>query len=36
MYETDIAPWLEPLDRFVSVVRIEGDLLRTDAVLLVD
>ena len=36
MYETEIAPWLEPLDRFVSVVRIEGDLLRTDAVLLVD
>ena len=36
MYETDIAPWLEPLDRFVSVVRLEGDFLRTDAVLLVD
>jgi hypothetical protein len=36
VYQTDIAPWLEPLDRFVSVVRVEGDLLLTDAVLLVD
>ena len=36
MYETEIAPWLEPLDRFVSVARVEGDILRTDAVLLVD
>jgi Protein of unknown function (DUF3352) len=36
MYEAEIVPWLEPLDRFVSVVRVEGDLLRTDAVLLVD
>jgi hypothetical protein len=35
-YETEIAPWLEPFDRFVSVVHVEGDILRTDAVLLVD
>ncbi len=36
MYETEIVPWLEPLDRFVSVVHVDGDILRTDAVLLVD
>ena len=36
MYETEIVPWLEPLDRFVSVAHVEGDILRTDAVLLVD
>jgi hypothetical protein len=36
MYETEVLPWLEPLDRFVSVVRVDGDVLLTDAVLLVD
>ena len=36
MYETEIVPWLEPLDRFVSVAHVDGDILRTDAVLLVD
>ena len=36
MYETEILPWLEPLDRFVSVAHVDGDILRTDAVLLVD
>jgi hypothetical protein len=36
MYETEFAAWLEPLDRFVSVTRVDGDLLRADSVLLVD
>ena len=36
MYETEILPFLEPLDRFVSVAHVDGDILRTDAVLLVD
>jgi hypothetical protein len=36
MYETEVLPWLEPLDRFVSVVRVDGDVLLTNAVLLVD
>jgi hypothetical protein len=36
MYETEVVPWLEPLDRFVSVVRVDGDVLSTEAVLLVD
>ena len=35
-YETDILPWLEPLDRLVSVARIEGDLMRSESVLLVE
>jgi len=36
LYETEVVPWLEPLDRFVSVVRVDGDVLSTEAVLLVD
>ena len=36
LYETDVVPWLEPLDRFVSVVSVDGDVLSTEAVLLVD
>ena len=28
MYETEIRPWLLPLDRIVSVTRLEGDVLR--------
>lgn len=35
-YESDILPWLEPLDRIVTVSRIAGDLLETDSVLLVE
>jgi hypothetical protein len=35
-YETDILPWLEPLDAFVSVSRLEGDHLVQRAALLVD
>ena len=37
--ELDEAPSalrIEPLDRFVSVVRVDGDVLSTEAVLLVD
>ena len=36
MYETEIVAWLEPLDRFVAVSRVDGDLLRAESVLLVD
>jgi Protein of unknown function (DUF3352) len=36
VYETDIAPWLEPLDRLVVVARVEGEVLRSDSVLLVE
>ena len=35
-YESDVLPWLEPLDRIVTVSRIDGDLLRNDSVLLVE
>ncbi|HEX2884506.1 MAG TPA: DUF3352 domain-containing protein [Candidatus Limnocylindria bacterium] len=35
-YETEIAPWLAPLDRLVSVVRVEGDLLVQQGALLVE
>ncbi len=35
-YESDVLPWLEPLDRLVTVSRIDGDLLRNDSVLLVE
>jgi hypothetical protein len=36
MFATEVAPWLEPLDRIVAVSRIDGDLLRSESVLLVD
>jgi hypothetical protein len=35
-YESNVLPWLEPLDRLVTVSRLEGDLLRNDSVLLVE
>jgi hypothetical protein len=35
-YETEIKPWLEPLDRLVTVSRLEGDLLVQRGGLLVD
>ena len=35
-YESDIKPWLEPLDRLVSVSRLEGDQLVQRGALLVD
>ncbi len=35
-YESEIQPWLEPLDRIVTVSRIEGDLLVQRGALLVD
>jgi hypothetical protein len=33
VYETEILPWLAPLDRFVTVSRIEGDVLVARAAL---
>jgi hypothetical protein len=36
MYQAEVAPWLEPLDRLVSVARIDGDLLRSESVLFVE
>ena len=35
-YESDIKPWLEPLDRIVGVSRLEGGLLVQRGGLLVD
>lgn len=35
-YETDIQPWLLPLDRWVAVTRLEGDVLIQRAALLVE
>jgi len=35
-YETEIRPWLLPLDRVVSVTRLEGDVLVQRGALLVD
>lgn len=35
-YESDVLPWLEPLDRFVTVSRLDGDFLRNESVLLVE
>jgi hypothetical protein len=35
-YQSEIRPWLLPLDRFVSVVRLEGDVVVQRAALLVD
>lgn len=35
-FATEIISWLEPLDRLVTVARIEGDVLRSDSVLLVE
>ena len=35
-YEADILPWLEPLDRLVTIARIDGDLMRSESVLLVE
>jgi len=35
-YDTDILPWLEPLDRLVSVSRLEGGVLVGTFALLVD
>ena len=36
VYETEIRPWLLPLDRMVSVSRLEGDVLVVRAALLVE
>ena len=36
IYESEIHPWLLPLDRFVSVSRLEGDVLVQRAALLVE
>jgi hypothetical protein len=35
-YRSDVLPWLEPLDRLVTVSRVEGELLHNDSVLLVE
>ena len=35
-YESEIRPWLLPLDRFVGVTRLEGDVLVQRAALLVE
>lgn len=35
-YEAEIAPWLAPLDRLVSVARVEGELLVQQGALLVE
>lgn len=35
-YESEVEPWLAPLDRFVSVTRVEGDLLVQQGALLVE
>ena len=35
-YEAEVLPWLEPLDRLVSVTRLEGDVLLQRGALLVD
>ena len=35
-YEAEVRPWLLPLDRFVSVSRLEGDVLVQRAALLLD
>ena len=36
IYEAEVRPWLLPLDRFVSVIRLEGDVLVQRAALLVE
>ena len=36
IYESEVQPWLLPLDRFVSVSRLEGDVLVQRAALLVE
>lgn len=36
VYESEIKPWLLPLDRFVAVTRVEGDLLVQRTALLVE
>ena len=35
-YESEIRPWLEPLDRMVGVTRLEGDVLVQRAALIVE
>ena len=35
-YEAQLLPWLEPLDRLVSVTRLEGEVLLQRGALLVD
>ena len=35
-YTAEIAPWLEPFDRLVSVTRVDGDLLRSESLLIVE
>jgi hypothetical protein len=35
-YEGEVLPWLDPLDRFVSVTRLEGEVLVQRGALLVD
>ena len=36
IYETEIRPWLLPLDRFAGVIRVEGDVLVQRSALLVE
>jgi hypothetical protein len=35
-YEAEVLPWLDPLDRLVSVTRLEGEVLVQRGALLVD
>lgn len=35
-YESEVQPWLLPLDRFVSVTRVDGEQLETHAVLFIE
>jgi hypothetical protein len=36
IYEAEVRPWLLPLDRMVSVTRLEGGVMVQRAALLVD
>ena len=35
-YQADVLPWLEPLDRFVAVTRVDGTTLESHAVLFIE
>jgi hypothetical protein len=36
IYESEIRPWLLPLDRFAGVIRLEGDVLIQRSALVVE
>lgn len=36
VYETEVRPWLLPLDRFVGVIRLDGDVLMQRSALIVE